>query len=215
MDYKDYFRDHYKSSFNGEDIRKHGKWFHAVYRYIKRRIPVMLSEHSVLEIGSGLGGFYDILDGHRNYIGLELDKEAVRFSNDYFQTDCFLNKPIEEFVQSGYFDFIFAFEVLEHLENPLEALGTIHDLLKPNGCFCGTSPFPFTANIIGDKTHLYVLHPKNWERLFRYAGFSSVETYPMSFVPFLWRITKWANPILPVYLPTRYLVSTTLIIARA
>jgi len=109
---------------------------------------------------------------------------------------------------------VFAIEVLEHLKDPLTGIAQIHEFLKPGGVFCGTSPYPFRWNIMSDRTHLFILHPKNWEKLFVLAGFDRVNTYPMSFLPLLWRISRSLNPIIPLYLPVPRLVTTSLIIAR-
>ena len=90
----------------------------------------------------------------------------------------------------------------------------ISDLLEDGGIFIGTSPYPYKKNVLADETHNFVLHPENWKRLFLDNGFKSVETFPMSFLPSLWRINKNFNIKLPLYLPFKYFISTCLIIAK-
>ena len=87
-------------------------------------------------------------------------------------------------------------------------------LLSPGGYFCGTTPYPYYKNIVGDKTHVSVLHPENWKRLFMQQKFRSLELYPMSFFPYIWRINKRFNIRLPFYFPLHGFISTCLIIAK-
>ncbi len=211
--YKDYFRKHHQYAFAEKDILNYRNWFYTQWNLINTKIKIR-KEDEVLEIGSGLGGFYSFLQERvKKYVGIELDKEAVKFATNYFKSRSFFNTSIEKWGGSK-FDCIFAFEVLEHLNNPLNALKKIYSLLKVDGIFCGTSPFPYYKNIISDETHLFVLHPKNWEKLFLLSGFSQIELYPMSFFPFLWRINKKLNMIIPFYIPLSGFITTTLIIAK-
>ena len=128
--------------------------------------------------------------------------------------DCFHEVSIEEYPQDTEFDFVFAFEVLEHLRDPVEVIQKIGRLLKPGGTFCGTSPYPFRKNVVIDPTHRYVLHPASWQNLFNFCGFEDTRTYPVSILPFVWRISKVHNPLFHTYLPGRYIIATTLIVAR-
>lgn len=199
LNFKGYFRAHYKISFNEKDILNYKKWFFSQWNFINSKLKIKPG-NKILEIGSGFGGFYSFLKMKNTYIGLELDNEAVQFARNYFSTECFISESIEEFKEDKSFDLIFAFEVLEHLENPLPIIQKIHRLLKTNGVFCGTSPFPFHKNILADPTHLFVLHPKNWERLFLNSRFRKVELYPMSFFPLLWRLGSKLNLLIPIYI---------------
>lgn len=210
--YKDYFKTHYKYDFSDKNLQNYKDWFYPQWNIIKSLIKIK-KDSSILEVGSGIGGFYSFLNNNR-YIGVELDEEAVKFANNYFNTDVFLNTPLEKLKYENKFDYVFAFEVLEHLYNPLDAIKQINSFLKKDGIFCGTSPYPFYKNVVPDKTHLFVLHPDNWKRLFLLSGFKEVELYPMTFYPLIWRINKKLNFKLPFYLPFGGFVSTTLIVAR-
>jgi len=215
--YLDYFKNHYRVSFNERDIFTYAQWFQAQLDLIKR--VVVLSDHGTsLELGAAFGGFYQFLTASqkKGYTGLDLDDDIVQFSNEYWKTNCFIKIPFEKYTaEIGSTDHIFAFEVLEHLDNPFECILKMKSLLRTGGSFIGTSPFPFVKNIYADKTHRYVLHPKNWQKLFIDAGFTEVTTYPMSFVPYLWRINRKLNVRLPFYVPFKHVISTTLIVARA
>jgi 2-polyprenyl-3-methyl-5-hydroxy-6-metoxy-1,4-benzoquinol methylase len=211
-DYNNYFKKHLGYSYEEKDVSSYRKWFYAQYALIDKKLQIR-REDKILEIGSGIGGFYSFLPHDSEYTGIEMDKKAVAFTNKYFKTNKFFNKSLDGLGNKKY-DKIFAFEVLEHLENPRESIGKIYKSLNRNGLFCGSSPYPFSKNVFADETHLYVLNPENWKKLFLMNGFKKVELYPMSFFPIVWRVNKRFNIRIPVYLPFYGFISTCLIIAR-
>lgn len=209
--YKDYFKNHYSAKFDWSDIERDRKWFYTQFQIIKSLIDIS-PESDILEIGSGFGGLYSYLN-HKRYTGIEMDSKVVDFANHFFKTDKFLNVSLEEFNPKKKFDYIFAIEVLEHFSDPISDIAKIKDLLNNGGMFVGTTPYPFKKNIDADKTHNFVLHPENWKRLFVEAGFRKFRCHPMSFFPFIWRINKHLNVRIPFYLPFKFFISTTLILA--
>lgn len=218
INYNNYFKDHYNYSFSNEEVVVYEKWFTAQWNFMLGKIPPALENKKILEIGSSVGGFYNILNKHypdATYTGLELDKEAVAFCNKNYKQNSFLNLSLEDFNLDNklVFDYIFAMEVLEHLSEPLNATKKIFSMLPEGGVFCGTTPYPYKKNVLADSTHLSVLHPLNWLRVFNLSGFKNVQIYPMSFVPYLWRINPKLNILLPFYTNLPYFISTTLIIA--
>ncbi len=212
--YVDYFKNHYNYSFTNNDVNTYVQWFRTQWNFIKAHIKIKQKD-KILEVGCGVGGFYYLLqeDGYKNYSGIELDAQAVKFANSYFKSKNFRHIAVEKMKVAARYDKVFSFEVLEHVDNPTDVIKRIHSFLKKDGIFCGTSPFPYAKNVYADKTHKYVLHPKNWEKLFLEQGFKSVRLYPMSFVPYIWRFFPNLNIRLPFYIPLQYFVSTTLIIA--
>jgi len=211
--YKNYFKEHYKSTSSEKDILNYQKWFYSQYRFIESKIK---PAGNILEIRSGFGGFYSFLSktNQKNYLGLELDADATNFANFHFKSEVFLNKSLEEFESKGKFDIVYAFEVLEHLDNPMFGIEKISSLLENGGLFVGTSPYPYKKNVLADNTHNFILHPENWKRLFLNNGFNNAEIYPMSFFPLLWRINKKLNIQLSFYIPLKYFISTCLIIGK-
>jgi len=121
---------------------------------------------------------------------------------------------IEEGIQGNKkYDRILAFEVLEHLHNVPVAIANIKKHLNSKGYFIGTSPYPYPKNML-DPTHVNVQYPDYWLKMFRNSGFVDVSVRPISCLPFLWKIHPILHPILPFYIPFKYFVSTSLIIAR-
>jgi SAM-dependent methyltransferase len=214
VNYEKYFRSHYGSSFSERDVVDYQRWFATQWRIIQRKAPLGRAVR-ILEIGSGTGGFFSILSrgASIDYTGIELDPEACDFANDHFGTTVFQNISLLDIPNSEKYDFIYAFEVLEHLDNPSEAVEKIYALLNPGGIFCGTTPFPFKKNVLADDTHLSVLHPANWLRLFQMANFEATRAYAFSFAPLLWRLSPRLNFRIPFYIPISRTISTCLIIS--
>jgi 2-polyprenyl-3-methyl-5-hydroxy-6-metoxy-1,4-benzoquinol methylase len=215
-EYNNYFKNHYKYKFTNKQIGTLRNWFYVQWRFIKSKINFK-NNSKILEIGSGIGVFYSFLNEERlskRYIGIELDKNAVHFANNEFNTKKFTNISIETFSGRKKFDYVFAFEVLEHLDIPKKSLSKIYSLLDKGGYFIGTTPYPFVKNIYADKTHQYVLHPENWKKLLIESGFKKIELYPMTFLPTVWRINKHFNIRIPFYFSYKHFISTCLIIAK-
>jgi 2-polyprenyl-3-methyl-5-hydroxy-6-metoxy-1,4-benzoquinol methylase len=216
--FDNYFETHAGNKLSLEDTIFHARFVESQLKIIDANTPLSkLRDDDTLEIGSGIGRLYYLLKnrGFTKYTGLELDQAACDFTNNCFGK-YFIRKPVEEFTPDDgkLFKSIWAFEVLEHVENPTQVINKISKLLSPGGVFIGTTPYPFAKNIISDRTHISVLHPTNWQRLFKNAGFTDIYIRPMTFIPLLWRINPKLNFVLPFYLPGFKLVSTTLIIAK-
>lgn len=210
--YRGYFEKRYGKGFSGKKIEEHKRKFYTRFKYIQKLIN-LYPEDKILEIGSGFGALYSFIN-NKNYIGLELDSGMVEFTNKFFGTDIFINKSLEDFETKKRFDKIFAIEVLEHMENPVLCIAKIRDLLNPRGTFIGTTPYPSQYGVLANDTHIFVLHPENWRRHFLNCGFKTVQIYPMSFIPVLWRINQHLNIVLPFYIPLSNVYSTCLIIAQ-
>lgn len=217
VDYKDYYKDHYKVEFSEKDIDIWNNWFQVQWGLIQKKVNLK-KKLKVLDIGAGFGGFYKALldSGFKpDYLGIDLDPKIVDFTNKHFGKKILKFQHFEELKAAGdKYDLIVAFEVLEHVENPSQVVSKIYELLKPGGVFCGTTPYPFKKNIVSDQTHISVLHPGNWHRVFELAKFKKVKVEPMSFAPLLWRINSKFNIRIPFFVRTKGFVSTSLIIAK-
>lgn len=214
--YRDYYKNHYKVSFSEDDINEWCDWFMGEWKHIRKQLKLKRGMR-VLDIGSGSGGFYEILqrEGCKfEYVGLDLDPTIVNFANSHFNVRSFKNQKFEDHRPRKKYDLIVAFEVLEHVDNPGEFVERIHQMLNPRGVFIGTTPFPFRKNVVSDATHISVLHPLNWERLFLNAGFKKVSSEPMTFLPGLWRLAPKMNVRIPLYVGLPKLVSTSFIKAN-
>lgn len=81
----------------------------------------------------------------------------------------------EPFPWEGRYDYIFDFEVLEHLFNPLFHLRQLHKALKPGGRVFLSTPRgkPY---FLWHYQHFHEIHPKQFYFLLDYAGFEVVRS---------------------------------------
>lgn len=99
---------------------------------IKYFIDTIPKSAKVLEVGSGSGwvGAYMKKNGWENYVGLDILAPA-----DVVGDICLWN---EIGLQAESFDYIIAFEVVEHVD----CFKACYELLKPNGKMLITTPMP-------------------------------------------------------------------------
>lgn len=205
-----------KKKWGRDDLLHYKNWYYMWIEYIDKKLS--FSKHlpkvpNVLEIGSGIGGVSALLsDKDWDVTGSDISREMVSSAQATNKNVHFIFCDVQERIPGGY-DAIFGFEVLEHIPKPEKAIRNIHDALKKGGYFIGSTPFPYPKNFT-DPTHCSVLYPKEWTTLFKKAHFKNITTYPISFFPFLWRIHKKLNIILPFYIPFPGFVSTTLLIGE-
>jgi 2-polyprenyl-3-methyl-5-hydroxy-6-metoxy-1,4-benzoquinol methylase len=209
-----YFSSHYGSLFTEKETKRALNFQWGQLKQIAKKAKIH-KDDKVLEIGCALGSFISYLQdaGVTNISATELDLEAATYT-ERVRDITVSTETISDYSGGGEFDKIYAFEVLEHLDNPQADLSKIHQLLKPGGKFIASTPYPFKRSITSDVTHVNVLHPLNWERLLDKAGFDVELLEPASGIPYFHRISKVFSLYVPFYVPFLPVVSTTLIVAR-
>lgn len=96
--------------------------------------PFLKPDMKVLDIGCSSGYFlYALKDYVQERIGIEFNKKDVEFARRKCGIkvyDC----PLEETdLPPEYFDIVFMFDVLEHIEDPVQFLRTARRYIKPEG----------------------------------------------------------------------------------
>ncbi len=213
-----YYMSHYKpedSDWSSRDVEKYKRWYVSWLSYIRVRCPAFQRKSTIFEIGSGIGSVAKSLQekGH-DVTGSDITPFMVQRANLYCKPvkfiECDIQKPIP---LKKKVDMVVGFEVLEHVPDVEKAIKNIWNGLHKDGYFVGTSPYPFPKNF-KDPTHVNVKYPEQWVELFKKTGFSEVTIYPMSFMPYLWRIRPSLNVVMPFFNPWPTIVSTALIIAK-
>jgi SAM-dependent methyltransferase len=111
---------------------------HAWLRYSTiESLLARIDPRTVLEIGVGQGSVGVLLARRYDYTGIDLDETAlatarIRFERCGVDPDALLLGGLEE-VEGRKFDLVCAFEVLEHLDDDVAALGEWRSHIAPGG----------------------------------------------------------------------------------
>lgn len=213
----EYFRTEIKplsQNWGVDDLILYRQWYFMWLEFINHKLPIFRRVNA-LEIGSGIGAIVSLLKERGVFItGSDISKRMIKTAKSIIPQGDFVFCNIEEDVpKKNFYDLIFAFEVLEHLKNYQLGIKNIYKGLKMSGVFIGTSPYPYKKNLL-DPTHYSVHLPEEWKKEFISQGFNNVTVSPMSFLPYLWRISKYLNIPIPLYIHNSKCISTTLIIAK-
>lgn len=146
-------------------------------------------DFSSLELGPGLGDVSRYLVHDSRCSGLTLvdfSEQTLGMLRERFQDSKnvhYLNKELSELSSSTTFDLVLAFEVLEHVEEDIQALKTIYGLIKSDGQFIMSVPAYQKKWQIQDIT---AGHIRRYERDELHsklvsAGFSNIEIIDYGF----------------------------------
>jgi len=155
--------------------------------------------HRVLDMGCGEGNTGALLKSTgkaREVHGVELVPEIA--ARAHTRLDSVIVGDLETIslpFEPGYFDYIIATEVLEHLIDPGGLLSRLKGLLRPNGYFIASTPnmrhirllwhlavqgdWHYTDSGPLDRTHLRFFTRRSLVRLFVEAGYEVESTHPV------------------------------------
>lgn len=215
---KKYFTEQFNAvgEFNQTDLRRNVNWFISQLKFFENRFGLDFNTAGkILEIGCAIGGIAYIFKakGVSSY-ALDISQFAIdrakKLSSGIKFYICDIQKKIPTREK---FDFVFAFEVLEHLENPLAGLINIKKTLNANGKLIATTPYPF-KKYLNINTHVNVLAPQKWNQLMKKAGFKKIDFQPVTFLPFFYRINPRLGLILPFNSNLPFINSTIFYVAQ-
>lgn len=137
---------------------------HFLYRknrFGKERVQILkqvcgdLSKKRILDVGCGNGFFLAAAKEESKYcLGSEISKINIERGRKNTGLPIYSDR-LENFPEKD-FDIIVSFDVLEHVENPVEFVQSIKNLLKPKGCiFMYTPNFDsFSIKVMGEYSSL-------------------------------------------------------------
>ena len=91
------------------------------------------TNQKILEIGCGTGGNSNLFSG--NYVAADISKDAVRFFNNTRKKKIVIADANTLPFKKGLFDYVLAFDVLEHIADESIVLKKIYTLLNDEGVF--------------------------------------------------------------------------------
>lgn len=180
-------------------LKKTNLWGLVTYIFSTNEvyIPDLPEGANVLELGCATGRFLKFLKQKYKWklFGVEINenaaKEASQAGLDIFQgTLEGANYP------SNYFDFIYAWHVIEHFHNPMETLQEVHRILKHGGTIAFSTPnfHSLERYLFKDKwypleipRHLYFFTPKTIRLLLKKCGFRYIKIISQKTVEFSFR----------------------------
>lgn len=191
--------------FNKYDLKEllfYYRWFKGWINLLDKFLPLQKgSGKKVLEIGCALGSFAKHLK-ERDFAVTAVDisdfiiEKAKKLQKDvkFKVVDIEKNTPSSE-----KYDFIFAFEVLEHLKSPKKALENIKKLLQKDAVLVFSTPLP-TKQTLADPMHINVHNSQYWIALGKSLGYKETSFKQVAFIPFLYRF----HSIFSVGFPTKF-----------
>ena len=159
---------------------------------LRRKLP----PGRVLEVGCGHGGFVALMRAAGfDATGLELSPAAAEKARRRFDIPVLAGPVEEQAIEAGSLDAVVMMDVLEHLQQPLEAVRRCQSFLKPDGILLLQTPRypegkvyrtmqeegdPFLQQL-KEEQHLYLFSRSSLNLLLRRAGAGSVEFEPAIF----------------------------------
>lgn len=206
---KQYF-GHFFKSYSLDELLYYYRFFQGWIRFLDKFFPLKEGRgKKVLEIGCGIGAFAKILkDRNFEVKATDISEYIIRKARKNLLNINFQKLDIEKEIEiKNEYDYIFSFEVLEHLKNPTIAIDNCYKMLKKDGVLIFSTPYP-TKETLADPFHINVNLPEFWLSLGKKSGFKTVEVKYASFLPYLYRIHSFFSRAIPLRIDSHYINST-------
>jgi SAM-dependent methyltransferase len=154
-------------------------------RHRLRELLAYKSGGELLEVGFGRGELLELAQSHFGVSGIELSAYAVRRLRPRFGDRIRQGDIARDPLPAGQYDLIAAFNVLEHLSYPAQAIANLYQGLKAGGVLIGSVPnnstpvgqlYTALTNLL-DRTHCSTLPPARWRALLSAGGFDHIALY--------------------------------------
>jgi 2-polyprenyl-3-methyl-5-hydroxy-6-metoxy-1,4-benzoquinol methylase len=196
MDYKkiynkDYFSGKTSFFYKFGYGRFTGFYFDEIFKPLKKYIS-SASAKKVLDVGCAYGFMLQRFPDTFEKFGLDVSEYAIEIAKKHLPGASLQIWNVEDPFpfKKNFFDLITCNDILEHLEKPEKALENIFKVLGPKGIFYINSPnLNFVRKTIfayADRKehHISLMTHKNLEKTLVAAGFSIVDHWTFSNIPF-------------------------------
>lgn len=204
-----YYKERYL--INDCDSKTAYLWMANYFKIVNKIYPAVekYKKMKVLEIGSGYGGFVDNLNknGYKDVTASDMNDALYqkKIKNKFINLDllnCKTNKK---------YDLIFAFDVMEHINETKKALESIISLLNNKGVFIFCTPYPVKKHLL-DCYHTNMQMPYYYTNLFFRHNFRLENMETVSIVPYIWRFA-WPCFVKGVF-PNKNFISETFFVFK-
>ena len=194
IDYEngEYYEEVYK---NNQNNIIPSLWMENYYKGVQgvAKDIVHYKDKSILELGTGYGGFVEVLNnkGFKDVTGSDINDSIYNknLPNKHLHLDI-----LDITNMSSTYDLVFAFDVLEHIDDTDTALKNITNLLRKDGLLIFSVPYPSFKHLY-DVYHTNMQMPYFYTNKFNRAGFELKKIKNYTLVPLFWRYK------LPIVLP--------------
>ena len=139
----------------------------------------------LLDVGCGKGGFLEAARERGWQVqGVELCAEVAKGTMERVGVQVYIGSVFDIELRSETFDLVTMFDVIEHLEEPVEALQICYRILKPGGALAISTPNlrGLGCRLLGAKAfavwpdeHIFYFGPASMKRALQMADFTEVE----------------------------------------
>lgn len=215
-DFDQQYFSHFFKKYNLEEVLYYYRFFQGWIRFLDRFLPLKNGAgKKVLEIGCGIGAFAKILDERGFEVqATDISGFIIKKAKKNLPEIDFRILDIEKDTKvNNKYDYIFAFEVLEHLKQPQKALVNCRNMLKRDGTLIFSTPYP-TKSTLADPFHINVNLPEFWLSIGKKLKFKSAEVKYASFIPYLYRLHSFFSRAIPLRINSHFVNSTCFYIFR-
>ena len=191
---KNYFGIFFKK-YDRSELSFYYRWFKGWINLLDNFLPLRKGGgKKVLEVGCAIGAFAKLLK-ERSFEVVATDisefiiERGKKLQKDIVFRILDIEKESKLKEEKEDYDYIFAFEVLEHLKNPEKAIYNMQELLKKDGILVFSTPLP-TKQTLADPMHINVHASSFWLAIGKKLNFKKVYFKQVAFIPFLYRFSS-------------------------
>jgi SAM-dependent methyltransferase len=104
-----------------------------LFTWLVEHIPEGINDWDILDIGSGFGVWLQWFDSSNRLSGIDSSKQASKVAQELFGINAYQMDFLTNDLKDGQFDLITGLAIIEHFNDPLEALIELNRLLKTGG----------------------------------------------------------------------------------